>query len=71
MKTRFDLEQEILDCWGVCDDIDAIYSSLYEESPIDNDRFANLMLGLKELYSIKFQRTFATFEELIQHGELN
>ena len=71
MKTRFDLEQEILDCWGVCDDIDSIYSALYEEMPIDNDRFANLMLGLKELYSIKFQRTFATLEELIHNGELN
>ena len=25
MKNRFDLEQEIMNCWGVVEDIDTVY----------------------------------------------
>lgn len=68
--TKFELEQQILDCWGVCDDLDTVYQALYEDEHIDNDKFAHLMLGLKELYHLKFERTFATFETLLKEREL-
>lgn len=61
-KTRFDLEQEILDCWGICDDLETIYS---DESLNLDDRMMNVLMGLKELYHMKFERTFATFEHLV------
>lgn len=61
-KTRFELEQEILDCWGICDDLETIYS---DESLNLDDRILNVLLGLKELYHMKFERTFATFEQLV------
>jgi len=61
-KNRFDLEQEILDCWDICDDLETIYS---DESLNLNDRVLNVLLGLKELYHMKFERTFATFEKLV------
>jgi hypothetical protein len=67
-KDRFDLEQEILDCWGICDDLETIYS---DESLNLNDRVLNVLLGLKELYHMKFERTFATFEKLVTTRQFN
>jgi len=63
MKNRFDLEQEILDCWGVVDDIDTIYHAepLYENT----DEMMNALLGLKTLYKLKFERLFSTFEDCV------
>jgi hypothetical protein len=69
MKTRFDLEQEILDCWHITTDLDDLYnfigdSSFFEDmSPAHKDELMNLLLGLKAMYNIKFDRTFNTFEE--------
>jgi hypothetical protein len=71
MKTRFDLEQQILDCWGICDDLNTIFEYFYEQQePVDVDKLANILLGLKELYHIKFEQTFNTFEKLIHNREI-
>lgn len=67
-KTRFDLEQEILDCWGICDDLETIYSN---ESLNLDDQTMNVLIGLKHLYQMKFERTFATFESLIVNKRLD
>jgi len=61
-KTRFDLEQEILDCWGICDDLETVYSNESLDLP---DEVVNVLIGLKQLYHMKFERTFATFEQLV------
>ena len=64
----FDLEQQIMECWGVVDDLDMVYSTeaLYE----DQDRMMNVLLGMQELYKIRFQRMFNTFEHLIHEGKI-
>lgn len=67
-KTRFDLEQEILDCWHICDDLETIYSN---EALGLNDDVLNVLIGLKTLYHMKFERTFSTFEHLISHKRLD
>ena len=66
--TRFTLEDQIMECWGVVDDLDMVYSteSLYE----DQDRMMNVLLGMQELYKIRFQRMFNTFEHLIHEGKI-
>ena len=69
MKNRFDLEQEILDCWKVTDDIDILLEYVCDGEN-DQDYVANVLLGLKNLYDLKFDRTFATFEECIKNGQL-
>ena len=66
-KDRFDLEQEILDCWGICDDIQTI---LETDSLNLSDDVQNLLIGLKTLYQLKFQRTFDTFENLVTERKL-
>jgi hypothetical protein len=71
MKTRFDLEQEILNCWGVTTDIIEVYEYVMEQtehlSSEEVDRISNMLLGLSELYDLKFQKLFNTFELLIKN----
>lgn len=66
-KTRFDLEQEILDCWGICDDLETVYSNESLNLP---DDVVNVLIGLKHLYHMKFERTFQTFENLVTNQRL-
>ena len=68
-KTRFDFEQEIFDCWKVTDDLKVLLEGILEKD-ISKDEIANIVLGLEQLYNLKFQRTFDTFEELIKSKKL-
>jgi len=70
MKDRFDLEQEILDCWHVVDDIDMLLEAVLDKE-ISTDQISNVLLGMKEIYQLKFNRTFETFEALVQNGEIH
>jgi hypothetical protein len=72
-KDRFDLEQEIMNCWKVTDDIDSVahFVGQININAKDQDALLNMLLGMKQLYDVKFQVMFDTFEELIHAGELN
>jgi uncharacterized protein YeeX (DUF496 family) len=59
----FDLEQEIMDAWHVVDDIDLLYENVIE-TDMSTDDIANVLLGLKGVYSMRFQKLFNTFEEV-------
>lgn len=65
--TRFDLEQQILDCWKVCDDITTVLRISESE---DIDRIQNALLGLKEIYHQKFDDMWDTFETLISERKI-
>ena len=69
MKTRFDLEQEIMSCWNVTTDLEVIYHAehLYE----DQDAMMNALLGLKTLYELKFDKLWKTFEECVHNAEFD
>lgn len=54
MSDRFDLEQEILRCWNILEDME-----LLKDKP-------ELIDSLKEVYEAKFQRCFDTFSEYWQ-----
>lgn len=70
MKTRFDLEQEIMNCWNIVDDLKIVRHALMEESA-STDRIDNMLLGLSELYQSKFDIMFQTFESLVSRRELD
>jgi len=66
----FDLEQEIMKCWSICDDIEVV-TKHFVDSPdwegMDGklcDALMNKYLGIKELYEVKFDRLWHTFEEV-------
>jgi hypothetical protein len=74
MKTRFDLEQEIMECWNITSDIDDVYEYVMngngnELSTDERDRVANILLGMSQLYELKFNKLFNTFEECVKVGE--
>lgn len=66
----FDLEQQILQCWIVTDDIEMLYKHFGDHprfaglDPKAEDEMMNLMLGLKSLYALKFETMWKTFEEV-------
>ncbi len=67
MHTQFDLEQSIMECWQVTDDIDTVYHNL---DKLTQDELANVLLGLKTLYHLKFEKSFELYEQLTKeiHG---
>ena len=66
MADRFDVEQGILSCWHVTDDIDLLYKKVMD-GDMTKDDIANFLLGLKTIYDAKFDATFNDFEESIHN----
>lgn len=69
MTNRFDLEQQILRCWHVTDDIELLYKNVMNKE-MSTDEIANYLLGLKSIYSARFEEAFETFESCITNKEL-
>jgi hypothetical protein len=70
----FDLEQQIQDCWKVTDDIDLITKHLVEDLDINGqtaDAIVNKYSAIKELYDVKFNQMWKTFEKVCAeyHGK--
>lgn len=68
MKDRFDLEEDIIYCNNVVDDLEMIYEHIldhpkYSMPSETADRIANLLLGMKELYEMRFDRLNDTFAQ--------
>lgn len=64
MANRFDLEQEIMKCWNVVDDIDTLYETLGDRH-LTQDEVLNALLGMKTMYQMKFDKMFRVFESMI------
>jgi hypothetical protein len=60
-KDRFDLEQEILECWKVTDDL-----KHYVETSASTEEF----LVLSTYYERKFNRLWSTFESMIHERKM-
>jgi hypothetical protein len=69
-KGIFDLEQQILQCWNVVDDIKLLYKHFGDNprfeglDPKAEDEMMNLLLGLESMYQLKFDTMFRTFEDV-------
>jgi hypothetical protein len=61
MTDRFDLEQQIMSCWNIVDELDYV-----TEMVTDNDDAMNVLMGLKALYTKKFEKLQNLFEEVIR-----
>jgi len=67
MTDRFDLEQQILECWNVTNDLRHVTEYVLDAplEPNREDKISNMLLGMEELYNLKFQKLFNTLETLI------
>lgn len=70
MSNRFDLEQSILNCWHIVDDIDILYKNVCENDELSKDDIANVLLGMKTIYNMRFDETFRQFEDCIKNQEI-
>lgn len=67
----FALEQRIMNCWNVVDDINDVYHYIGDNeffTDMDakhSDKILNLLLGMRELYAVKFEKCFSDFEEVV------
>lgn len=55
-QDRFDLEQQIMSCWGIVDDLTAF---------VDGDADANELRALATVYQRKFDTLFDTFSNMV------
>lgn len=67
---RFDLEQNIMKCWNVTEDIYLLYENVMEKE-LTTDQIANALLGLHQLYEMKFEKLFDNFETLVHDKKLS
>ena len=67
---RFDLEQQIMECWNVTSDLRHVCEYLLDAplEPNREDKIANMLLGMESLYNHKFDKMFRTFEHMITVG---
>ena len=59
MSNRIELEEQLVACWQVVDDIKLLQES-YDK--MDDDARMNLLQGLVELYNLKFERVWNTYQ---------
>lgn len=64
---RFLLEQQMLDCWKITDDLE-IALKITESEDIDD--IQNALIGIKTLYNQRFDDMFNTFSELIKNRQI-
>lgn len=67
MSDRFDLEQNIMQCWNVTDDIQ-LYLDMYDN--MDEDQRMNYLIGLKQMYQMKFERLWNNFESCVRNKQI-
>lgn len=64
---RFDLEQHLMTCWMVTDDLRDVID--VGES-CSKEELIKILTGLRLLYLLRFERMFNCFETMIKDGQL-
>ena len=66
-KDRFDLEQDIMKCWNVTEDIENFIGAREDMS---EDEQLNYLIGLKQIYEIKFNNLWTAFESCVRERSI-
>mgnify|MGYP000857549301 FL=1 len=67
MAVTTNLEQSIMHCWQVCDDLETMYKQICdgERDPTINE-ITNALMGMQQLYQWKFEQLFFAFENSLK-----
>ena len=68
--SNFDFEQQILQCWGIVEDLHSVCDMLNPESDKESQVF-DILLGVSKLYDVKFNKLFALYESMIRVNASN
>jgi hypothetical protein len=61
MSNIQDLEQEVLLCWGITEDL-----LLLAKEHEDNGNLSMQILGIKEVYEMRFRKAWDTYEKVTE-----
>lgn len=72
MKNRFDLEEAITEVFTFDEELDTIIYRV-GDSPVTptEDELINMMIGIKELNKVRFEKLWNTFEALLANGVIS
>lgn len=65
----YDLEQQIMECWHITDDVSVLTEEILE-GDMTKDKIINVLTGLEQLYAIRFNKLFRTYEQLLAAKKL-
>ena len=72
MAKLHDLEEKIMDCWSICNDLETVYQQIGdEEREPTTTELINALMGMQQLYQWKFKQLLNKYEDVIglQHKE--
>jgi len=70
MSDRFDLEQQILKCWNITEEIQLLNEQVLENDELTKDQISNYLLGLHTIYEMKFDKLFNQFETMVREKKI-
>jgi hypothetical protein len=67
---RFNLEEEIQNCWQTKDDLSAIAERIIddEDGPMSEDQLGNLIIGLAELHETRMKKLWKVFDSMVKEN---
>ena len=67
MTKLYDLEEMIMDCWSVCNDLRTVLQQVgdgdREPTP---DELMNAIMGMQQIYHWKFEQLFKKYEDILE-----
>ena len=67
MTKLYDLEEMIMDCWSVCNDLRTVLQQVgdgdREPTP---DELMNAIMGMQQIYHWKFEQLFNKYEDILE-----
>ncbi len=67
MSKLHDLEEMIMDCWSVCNDLRTVLKQVgdgdREPTP---DELMNAIMGMQQIYHWKFEQLFKKYEDVLE-----
>jgi hypothetical protein len=67
--SSFDLEEQIMQCWSIIDQIDTVTEGV-DVYGWTADQISNALIGIKEIYNLEFEKMLALQETLLRSGKL-
>ena len=59
------LEEKIMDCWSVCNDLETVFRQLGDgEREPTPDELMNTLMGMQQLYQWKFEQLLSKYEDM-------
>ena len=67
MTKLYDLEEMIMDCWSVCNDLRTVLQQVGDgDRDPTPDELMNAIMGMQQIYHWKFEQLFKKYEDILE-----